>query len=58
MNPPHRTIYIKWISDTPNIIITTPRIYAYFGGEFMGFSLIPDPYCDEGWMYGVDDRKF
>ena len=49
-------IYLKWISDTPTVIITTYRIYSYFGGEFMGFTLIPDAYCDEGWMYGIDDR--
>ena len=50
-------IYLKWIDDTANVIITTYRIYSYFGGEFMGFTLIPHALCDEGWMYGIDDRK-
>ena len=50
-------MYLKWIDDTANIIITTPRIYSFFGGQFMGFTLMPDIYCDKGWMYGIDDRK-
>jgi hypothetical protein len=51
------TVYLKWLSDTPNVIITTPRIFAALGGIFMGFTLIPEFYCDEGWMYGIDDTK-
>lgn len=49
------TLYLRWLADNPTHIVCSFKAFSFLGTELMGLPLEPSAWCEECWLYGVNE---